>query len=269
VPQSTGHDAHDSPPLHTPSPQIPPSGAPPSEDVGIEQTPATQTSRIGQSESTVHAAPESVPESGVTVMPGVHAPLSQTSPVGQSESVAHAGPPSVGVVTTPKLVNPFAWKVAMPPENCAAIREAGPFPSLPSTASTYESEAETPLAAGMVTVTGTANVVPLGSKSTTGPPASEWDGALPTTAILETPMLMVVSALNAWGGMVMVVPAIVASSLAVTVMVPPAAPTDAVFTYLLPTPCVPPHAANAATTTRDARHPPTIRDPVLEIMVFS
>jgi hypothetical protein len=81
-------------------------------------------------------------------------------------------------------------------------------------------------------------------------------------------MLMVVSVVNACGGMVMVVPAIVASSLAVMVMVPPAAPTEAVFTYLLPTPWEPPHAAKAA-TTREARHPPTIRDPVIEIMVFS
>jgi hypothetical protein len=137
--------------------------------VGIEHTPAMQASRIGQSESTVHA----VPESGVTVVPGVHALLTQTSPVGQSESVAHAGPPSVGVVTTPKLVNPFAWNVASPPENSAAIRDADPVPSLPSTASTYESDAETPPAAGIVTVTGTANVVPLGSKSITGPPTIE------------------------------------------------------------------------------------------------
>ena len=90
---------------------------------------------------------------------------------------------------------------------------------------------------GSVIVTGTAKIVPLGAKSTTGPMAIEPLGALVTTDTLEIPMLMAVVVCSALGGIVMLVPPRVWSSLGVTTIVAPAGPTDAVFTNLLATFC--------------------------------
>jgi hypothetical protein len=119
-----------------------------------------------------------------------------------------------------------------------------------------------------VIVAGTANVNPLGAKSTTGPMAVEPAGPFAATETVETPMLMVTGDFRALGGMTMLVPAIVRSSPDEMAMVPPLESMEAVFTYLLATFCGELlHAAKRATGS-PARHVERTRDRFVETIGF-
>jgi hypothetical protein len=76
----------------------------------------------------------------------------------------------------------------------------------------------------MVIVTGLVNIVPLGSKSTTGPAACSPDAV---TDALDDRIAIVTSCDSAPAGTVIDVPASVALSAALTVTEPPWAPIDA------------------------------------------
>jgi hypothetical protein len=234
----------------------------------VWHTPLTHVWPAAQSLFDAHEGPASCPLSGAgpasrPVWPEQTA-LTQTSPAGQSAFELHDAI-ALGSWMPPKLVKPLTWTVASPFAYVPWIWRA--VPSF-STASTATRALGTPagMLIGMVRETGTEKTVPLGSKSIACPiPVAP--GAYVATLMVDTPMLMFVATARALGGMVMLVPAMEGSSLALIEIVAPAGPTEAVLTNLLPTFCGPLLHASAA-TARPTKHPTVFRA-LREIMIVS